>query len=60
MLTGGRQLSAAAAISQATLHRSRAAFEGRRWGYTVPVFVGATVGLGLTFWLQPRGLFECA
>lgn len=56
----GRHFSAAAAISQATLHRSRTAFESRRWGYAVPAFVGATVGLGLTFWLQPRGLFECA
>ena len=57
---GGRHLSVSAALSQATLHRSRTAFEGRRWGYAVPTFVGATVGLGLTFWIQPRGLFECA
>ena len=56
----GRHLSAATALSQATLHRSRTAFEGRRWGYAVPTFVGATVGLGLTLWIQPRGLFECA
>src|SRR5258706_13577415 len=58
--TGGRHLSAAAALSQATFHRSGNVFEGRRWGYAVPAFVGATFGLGLTFWLQPRGLFECA
>jgi len=57
---GGRHFSAAAPIPQATLYQSRTAFGSRRWGYAVPAFAGATVGLGLTFWLQPRGLFESA
>jgi len=32
----------------------------RRWGYAVPAFAGATVGLGIASWFQPRGLFESA